>query len=89
MPNTNMTLPALLRHQATTQGDTPAFTFMDGAVLGTGHPETLTWNQLYRRVLSLAGELRRCATDGDRVATPCPAGTGLHRRLLAARCRRA
>ena len=54
MLNTAMTLPALLRHQATTRGDASAFTFMDGAVLGTGHPETLTWNQLYRRVLSLA-----------------------------------
>jgi long chain fatty acid CoA FadD26 len=72
MPNTTMTLPALLRHQATTQGDASAFTFMDGAVLGTGHPETLTWNQLYRRVLSLAEELRRTATKGDRVAILAP-----------------
>lgn len=74
MPNTTMTLPALLRHQATTQGDTPAFTFMDGAVLGTGHPETLTWSQLHRRVLSLAEELRRTATKGDRVAILAPQG---------------
>ncbi len=74
MPNTTMTLPALLRHQATTQADAPAFTFMDGAVLGTGHPETLTWNQLYRRVLSLAEELRRTATKGDRVAILAPQG---------------
>ena len=74
MPNTTMTLPALLRHQAEIQADTPAFTFMDGAVLGTGHPETLTWNQLYRRVLSLAEELRRTATKGDRVAILAPQG---------------
>ena len=74
MPNTTMTLPALLRHQATTQGDAPAFTFMDGAVLGTGHPETLSWTQLYRRVLSLAEELRRSATKGDRVAILAPQG---------------
>jgi len=74
MPNNDMTLPALLRHQATIQGDTTAFTFMDGAVLGTGHPESLTWSQLQRRVLSLAGELRRCATDGDRVALLAPQG---------------
>jgi long-chain fatty acid adenylase/transferase FadD26 len=74
MPNTTMTLPALLRHQATTQADTTAFTFMDGAVFGTGHPETLTWNQLYRRVLSLAEELRRTATKGDRVAILAPQG---------------
>ena len=74
MPNTTMTLPALLRHQAKIQADTPAFTFMDGAVLGTGHPETLTWKQLYRRVLSLAEELRRTATKGDRVAILAPQG---------------
>jgi long chain fatty acid CoA FadD26 len=74
MLNTEMTLPALLRHQATTQGDATAFTFMDGAVLGTGHPESLTWNQLYRRVLSLADELRRTATKGDRVAILAPQG---------------
>ncbi len=74
MLNTAMTLPALLRHQATTQGDTTAFTFMDGAVLGTGHPESLTWNQLYRRVLSLAEELRRTARKGDRVAILAPQG---------------
>ena len=74
MRNTDMTLPALLRHRATTQGDAPAFTFMDGAVLGTGHPESLTWTQLYRRVLSLAEELRRTATKGDRVAILAPQG---------------
>lgn len=72
MVNTDMTLPALLRHRATTQGDDLAFTFMDGPVLGTGHPESLTWSQLYRRVLSLAEELRRSATKGDRVAILAP-----------------
>ncbi len=74
MPNTGMTLPALLREQAITQGDELAFTFMDAAVLGTGHPETLTWGQLYRRVLSLADELRRTAAKGDRVAILAPQG---------------
>lgn len=74
MLHTDMTLPALLRHQATSQGDAAAFTFMDGAVLGTGHPESLTWNQLYRRVLSLAEELRRTASKGDRVAILAPQG---------------
>lgn len=74
MLNTDMTLPALLRHQATSQGDAAAFTFVDGAVLGTGHPESLTWHQLYRRVLSLAEELRRTASRGDRVAILAPQG---------------
>jgi len=69
-----MTLPALLRHRATTKGDTQAFAFMDGAILGTGHPESLTWSQLYRRVLSLAAELRKTAAKGDRVAILAPQG---------------
>ena len=72
--STDMTLPALLRQLAATKGDTQAFAFMDGAILGTGHPETLTWNQLYRRVLALAGELRRTAAEGDRVAILAPQG---------------
>ncbi len=54
--------------------DVPAYTFMDGAVRGTGHPESLTWNQLYRRVLALAEELRRTAVKGDRVAILAPQG---------------
>ncbi|MGV0993966.1 MAG: AMP-binding protein [Mycobacterium sp.] len=74
MLNTDMTLPALLRHQADTQADALAFTFMDAAVFGTGHPESLTWKQLYRRVLTLAEELRRVAAKGDRVAILAPQG---------------
>ncbi len=74
MLHTDMTLPALLRHQASTQGDALAFTFADGEVLGAGHPETLTWHQLYRRVLTLAEELRRTAVKGDRAAILAPQG---------------
>ena len=68
MPHTEISLPALLRERAASQGDATAFTFMDGAILGTGHPESLTWSQLYRRVLALAEELRRFAAPGDRAA---------------------
>lgn len=70
----DMSIPALLREQAATQGDAVAYTFMDAAVLGTGHPESLTWSQLYRRVLVLAEELRRCASPGDRAAILAPQG---------------
>jgi len=74
MPHTDMTLPALLRERATVQGDATAYTFSDGAVLGTGHPESLTWAQLYRRASTLAEELRRCAATGDRAAILAPQG---------------
>ncbi|HYB38327.1 MAG TPA: hypothetical protein VEF72_23080 [Mycobacterium sp.] len=49
MSHTDMSIPALLREQATVHGDATAYTFMDGAVLGTGHPESLSWAQVYRR----------------------------------------
>ena len=74
MSHPTASIPALLRQRATAEGDKVAYTFMDGVVFGTGHPETLTWSQLYRRVLSLAEELRRTATKGDRVAILAPQG---------------
>ena len=56
------------------QGDATAYTFMDGLVLGTGHPERLTWAQVYRRALVVAEELRRCGSPGDRAAILAPQG---------------
>jgi len=56
------------------QGDATAYTFMDGAVLGTGHPESLTWAQVYRRTLVVAEQLRRCGSAGDRAAILAPQG---------------
>lgn len=74
MPHTDVSIPALLRERATMQGDATAYTFMDGAVLGTGHPETLAWEQVYRRALVIAEELRRCGSAGDRAAILAPQG---------------
>lgn len=74
MSRPTASIPALLRERANAEGDKLAYTFMDGVVFGTGHPETLTWSQLYRRVLSLAEELRRTAAKGDRVAILAPQG---------------
>src|SRR5271167_4201794 len=59
MPNAHMSIPSLLRERAAEDGDDTAFTFMDGALDGTGYPESLTWAQVYRRSLVLAEELRR------------------------------
>ncbi len=74
MPHTDISIPALLRERATMQGDATAYTFMDDAVLGTGHPETLTWAQVYRQALVVAEELRRCGSTGDRAAILAPQG---------------
>jgi long-chain fatty acid adenylase/transferase FadD26 len=74
VPHSDMSIPALLRERAAMQGDATAYTFMDGAVLGTGHPESLTWAQVYRRALAVAEELRRCGSTGDRAAILAPQG---------------
>jgi long chain fatty acid CoA FadD26 len=74
MPHTDMSIPALLQERATMRGDATAYTFMDGAVLGTGHPETLAWAQVYRRALVVAEELRRYGSTGDRAAILAPQG---------------
>jgi long chain fatty acid CoA FadD26 len=69
-----MSIPALLRERATTQGGATAYSFMDGAILGTGQPEMLTWAQVHRRALVVAEELRRCGSAGDRAAIVAPQG---------------
>ena len=74
MPHTDMSIPALLRQRAAERGDATAFTFMDGALDGTGFAEGLTWAQVYRRSLVLAEELRRHGSTGDRAAILAPQG---------------
>jgi long-chain fatty acid adenylase/transferase FadD26 len=74
MPHTDTSLPALLRKRATEQPDVTAYTFMDGALDGTGFPESLTWEQVYRRSLVVAEELLRCGSPGDRAAILAPQG---------------
>ena len=49
---------------------------MDGALDGTGYPETLAWAQVYRRALVVAEELRRYGSTGDRAAIVAPQGLG-------------
>src|SRR6185503_3522492 len=74
MPQTDLSIPALLRARAAEHGDATAYTFMDGALDGTGFAEGLTWSQVYRRSLVVAEELRRCGTTGDRAAILAPHG---------------
>ncbi len=74
MPQTDMSIPALLRTRASEKPDVTAYTFMDGALDGTGYPESLTWQQVYRRSLVVAEELRRHGSVGDRAAILAPHG---------------
>src|ERR1700752_83284 len=74
MPHIDLSIPALLRARAAEHGDATAYTFMDGALDGTGYAESLTWSQVYRRSLVVAEELRRIGTTGDRAAILAPQG---------------
>jgi fatty acid CoA ligase FadD28 len=67
-------LPALLRERAGLQPHQTAFTFMDYEQDPAGTAETLTWSQLYLRVLNLAYELRLHGSPGDRAVVLAPQG---------------
>ncbi|MDV3136803.1 AMP-binding protein, partial [Mycobacterium sp. 29Ha] len=67
-------LPDLLREHASLQPDDVAFTFIDYDRDWAGVPESLTWPQLYRRALNVAGELRQHAAPGDRAVILAPQG---------------
>jgi fatty acid CoA ligase FadD28 len=67
-------VPAVLRERASLQPDDTAFTFIDYERDLNGVAESLTWSQLYRRVLSVAQELEHCGSTGDRAVISAPQG---------------
>jgi long-chain fatty acid adenylyltransferase FadD28 len=67
-------LPTLLRERASFQPDDTAYTFIDYEQDWAGTAESLTWFQLYRRVLNVARGLRLCASPGDRAVILAPQG---------------
>ncbi|MDV3136804.1 AMP-binding protein, partial [Mycobacterium sp. 29Ha] len=67
-------IPALVCERASLQPDDTAFTFIDYDQDWAGVPESLTWLQLYRRALNVAGELRQHAAPGDRAVILAPQG---------------
>ncbi len=64
----------MLRQCVNLQPDGTAFTFIDYEQDWAGVTETLTWLQLYRRVLNVAQELRLHASAGDRAVILAPQG---------------
>jgi fatty acid CoA ligase FadD28 len=64
----------VLRERASLQPDDIAFTFLDYEQDWEGVAKTLTWAQLYRRVQSLAYELRQRGAVGDRAVILAPQG---------------
>lgn len=71
-PVIDISFPALLRERASLQPDDLAFTFIDYDADWDGSEASLTWPQLYRRVLNVASELRTCTSPGDRAAIVAP-----------------
>lgn len=67
-------IPTLLRERASLQPNQTAFTFMDYEQDPAGIAESLTWSQLYRRVLNIARELRLHGSNGDRAVILAPPG---------------
>lgn len=65
-------IPALLRERASLQPNDPAFVFVDYDQDWDGVAETLTWSQTYRRALSVAQEVRRHSSAGDRALILAP-----------------
>ncbi len=68
-------IAGMLRERASLQPADVAFTFIDYEQDWDGVAHTLTWAQLYRRVASLADELRqRGLKSGDRAVVLAPQG---------------
>lgn len=64
----------MLRERASLQPNDTAFTFFDYDQDWEGVAETVTWAQAYRRALSVAQELRRYSSTGDRALILAPQG---------------
>ena len=67
-------LSAVLRERASLQPDDVALTFVDYDQDWDGLAESLTWSQLYKRASSVAQQLRRYGSTGDRAIILAPQG---------------
>ena len=67
-------IPSVLRERAGLQPDDVAVTFIDYERDWDGVAESLTWSQLYRRASSVARELGRSGSIGDRAVILAPQG---------------
>ena len=74
MPVSESSILTVLRERASLKPNNTAFTFLDYQQDWLGVTETLTWSQLYRRVLAVAGELSACGAVGDRAVILAPQG---------------
>jgi long-chain fatty acid adenylyltransferase FadD28 len=74
MPVIESSILAVLRERASLKPNDTAFTFIDYQQDWLGVADSLTWSQLYRRVLNVAGQLSVCGSIGDRAVILAPQG---------------
>src|ERR1700751_718301 len=74
MPAIGSSVVAVLRERASLKPNSTAFTFIDYQQDWLGVAASLTWAQLYRRVLNVARQLSVCGLAGGRPAKLGPRG---------------
>ena len=67
-------IPTVLRERASLNPHGEAITYIDYGHDWEGVPETLTWSQLYRRMVNVAEQLKLCGSTGDRAVILAPQG---------------
>lgn len=67
-------IPTALRERASVHPNGAAITYIDYEQDWAGVAETLTWSQLYRRMLNVAEPLRHVGATGDRAVILAPQG---------------
>ena len=67
-------ITAVLGERASLQPNDPAFTYVDYDHEWDGVAITVTWSQLYRRVVNLGEQLRLRGSTGDRALILAPQG---------------
>lgn len=65
-------IPTALRERASVHPNGAAITYIDYEQDWAGVAETLTWSQLYRRMLNVAEPLRHVGATGDRAVILAP-----------------
>ncbi len=72
MPESDSSIPAMLKERAETQPNDLAYKFVDYEIDPAGFAETLTFAQVFHRSQVVAQQLLRCGSPGDRVAIVAP-----------------
>lgn len=67
-------IPAMLRERASLNPNGPAITYIDYDHDWDGVEETLSWSQLYRRMLNVGEQIKQSGSAGDRALILSPQG---------------